>query len=91
MRRRDFLCLTGATLAAASVVPALSGTSPSDLRNPQSSGSPQETSLWIHGSPYLGHSDLRPSLRGLTPEEARLEIAHFRTDEPWRRKILFQL
>ncbi len=88
MRRRDFLCLTGATLAAASVIPVLSGTSRSD---PPKTQSPHETSLWIHGSPYLGHSDLRPDFRGLTPDEARLEIAHFRTDEPWRRKILFQL
>ncbi len=87
MRRRDFLCLTGATLAAASVVPVLGGAPHSIPRNPQF---PRESSLWIHGSPYLGHSDFRPTLRGLSPEQARLEIAHFRTDEPWRRKILFQ-
>ncbi len=88
MRRRDFLCLTGATLAAASAVPALGGILQPVAQTP---GSARESSLWIHGSPYLGHSDLRPSLRGLTPEQARLEIAHFRTDEPWRRKILFQI
>ncbi len=86
MRRRDFLKASVAGLAASSLLPGWN----MDARG---SDDPALTNsaLWFHGSPYLGHSDFRRDFRGLTPDEARLEIAHFRTDEPWRRKILFRV
>lgn len=85
MRRRDFLKASAAGLAASSVLPSWAKDS-FGAAGPAGS----DSSLWIHGSPYLGHSDFRRDFRGLTPEEARSEITHFRTDEPWRRRILFR-
>ncbi len=85
MHRRDFLALSAAGLAAGLFLPG------SDSGGPDAPAFPVESSLWLHGSPYLGHSDFRRDFRGLTPDEARLEMAHFRTAEPWRRTILFRL
>ena len=86
MRRRDFLKVSAAGMAASSLLP---GWAKPSFGEADPAGS--DSTLWLHGSPYLGHSDFRRDFRGLTPDEARLEIAHFRTDEPWRRKILFRL
>jgi hypothetical protein len=52
---------------------------------------PRESAIWVHGSPYLGHSDFKRDFRGLSPAEIEQQIAHFRTAEPWRRAILFGL
>lgn len=83
MLRRTFIKLSGAGLVALPFLQFnISGSAFPD---------PRESSLWIHGSPYLGHSDLRWDFRGLSPSEIQAEIAHFRTAEPWRRKILFQV
>jgi hypothetical protein len=83
MLRRNFLKIGGTGLMA---VPLLRFTAfqrrPPDRR---------ESSLWVHGSPYLGHSDYKRNLRGLSPDEIRQELVHFRTAEPWRRMILFAL
>ena len=83
MLRRTFLKLSGAGLVALPLLKYnISGAAFSN---------PPESSLWIHGSPYLGHSDLRWDFRGLSPSEIQAEIIHFRTAEPWRRQILFQV
>ena len=47
--------------------------------------------LRISGSPYLGHSDYRKHFRGLSLQEIHREIVHFRTEEPWRRILLFEV
>ena len=86
MRRRDFLKASAASLAVSSLLPVWN----MDARGADDRALTDST-LWFHGSPYLGHSDFRRDFRGLTPDEARLEIAHFRTAEPWRRKILFRI
>jgi len=52
---------------------------------------PREALPWNHGSPYVGHADKRPHFRGLAPDQIMHEMAHFRTEEPWRRKIVFGL
>jgi hypothetical protein len=84
MWRRDFLKITGMGLLSLPVLGFDSlGSSP-----PTVSG---ESAIWIHGSPYLGHSDFKRDFRGLSPDEIRQQIIHFRTDEPWRRAILFGL
>jgi len=88
MRRRDFLKASAAVVAASAVVPAWPGAS---FGAPDLDPGSVESALWIHGSPYLGHSDFKGDFRGLKPEEARREIIHFRTAEPWRRKILFRI
>lgn len=88
MQRRDFLKGSVAVLAASAVIPAWPKAASGD---PDLDCGPVESMLWIHGSPYLGHSDFKRDFRGLTPEEARREIIHFRTAEPWRRKILFRI
>jgi hypothetical protein len=86
MLRRDFLKIGGGSLAA---LPLMRFTSfePSESSPPEQ----RESTLWIHGSPYLGHSDYRKDFRGLTPNEIKSEMTHFRTAEPWRRAILFGL
>lgn len=83
MLRRDFFKLT----AAGFLVLPLMRWSYFGVSKP----GPRESSLWIQGSPYLGHSDYRHDFRELTPDEIRQEIVHFRTEEPWRRMILFGL
>lgn len=83
MLRRDFFKLTAAGFL---VLPLMKWES---FRF--SEPGPKESSLWIQGSPYLGHSDYRHDFRELTPAEIRHEIVHFRTEEPWRRMILFGL
>lgn len=88
MQRRDFLKRSFAVLAASAVIPAWPEAS---FGAPGLDPESVDSMLWIHGSPYIGHSDYRRDFRGLTPEEARREIIHFRTAEPWRRKILFRL
>ncbi len=88
MLRREFIKDSFAVLAASAVIPAWSEAA---FGAPGPAPGPVDAGLWIHGSPYAGHSDFRRDFRGLTPEEARLEIAHFRTAEPWRRKILFRI
>ncbi len=88
MRRRDFLKGSVAVLAASAVVQTWPRAS---FGAPDLDPGSVESALWIHGSPYLGHSDFRSDFRGLEPEEARREIIHFRTAEPWRRKILFRI
>ena len=83
MLRRDFLKIGGVSLMAMPLMRfAASERRPPDKR---------ESALWVHGSPYLGHSDYRKDFRGLSPYEIRKEIIHFRTAEPWRRMILFAL
>lgn len=84
MLRRDFFKITGTCLLS---LPVLGF----DFLGPDPSPGPKESSLWIHGSPYLGHSDFRTDFRGLSPAEIKYELAHFRTDEPWRKAILFEL
>lgn len=84
MLRREFCKVSGICLLA---YPALSW----GRRDAGGLRGPKEASLWIHGSPYLGHSDFRTSFRGLSPDGIRHEIVHFRTAEPWRRKVLFSL
>lgn len=86
MLRRDFLKGSLAGLAASALLPVLN-------KDTYGADDPElsDSVLWLHGSPYLGHSDFRRDFRGLTPDKARLEIVHFRTDEPWRRKILFRI
>ena len=86
MLRRDFCKISGMGLLACPVL-RFDSLDPS----PPPAPAPRETILWIHGSPYLGHSDFRRDFRGLTPEETKYQLAHFRTDEPWRRAILFGL
>ena len=86
MRRRDFFKASAAGLAASSLLP---GWTAKSIAATDSFGS--ESALWFHGSPYLGHSDFKRDFRGLTPDEARSEIVHFRTDEPWRRRLLFRI
>jgi hypothetical protein len=83
MDRRTFLKLSGATAA---VLPLIDwdAVALEDL-------GPRERDLMIHGSPYLGHAHYRRSFCGLTPEEIRKEMIHFRTAEPWRRAALFGL
>ncbi len=88
MHRREFLKESLAVLAASAVIPAWPEAS---FGAPGLDPGPADSGLWIHGSPYLGHSDFRRDFRGLTPEEARREIVHFRTAEPWRRMILFRI
>jgi len=84
--RRDFVKGSAVALAASALLPAWT----SDVRDTVDRGH-RDSTLWVHGSPYLGHSDFRRDFRGLTPEEARREIVHFRTAEPYRRKILFRI
>lgn len=86
MRRRDFLKGSLAGLAASAILPVWNNDT-YGAADPD----PSDSTLWIHGSPYLGHSDFRRDFRGLTPDEARREIIHFRTAEPWRRNILFRI
>jgi hypothetical protein len=83
MLRRDFFKLTASSLL---VLPLMKLNNFS-VRKPAQ----RESSLWIQGSPYLGHSDYRHDFRELTPDEIKHEIVHFRTEEPWRRMILFGL
>ncbi len=83
MLRRDFCKISGLCLLA---LPVLGRDSLSPSATP-----PRESALWLHGSPYLGHSDYRKDFRGLSPDEINNEIIHFRTAEPWRRAILFGL
>ena len=83
MLRRDFCKVSGMSLLALPVLRF-------DLRHPSPPG-PRESALWIHGSPYLGHSDYRRDFRGLSADEIKQEIVHFRTAEPWRRMVLFEL
>jgi len=83
MLRRDFFKLTGAGF----LVLPLMRLDNFGAEKPRQKSS----SLWIQGSPYLGHSDYRHDFRKLTPDEIRQEIVHFRTEEPWRRMILFGL
>jgi hypothetical protein len=87
MERREFFRIGGLGLLSIPFLPPLGTPLP-----PQSpvSAKPEET-LWIHGSPYLGHSDFREDFRGLDSASIRLQIVHFRTAEPWRRKMLFNL
>ena len=84
MLRRDFLKTTGMGLLSLPVlgVDSLSPSPPAVLR---------ESAIWIHGSPYLGHSDFKKDFHGLSPAEIKKQITHFRTAEPWRRAILFGL
>lgn len=84
MLRRDFLKLTGMGLLCLPVLEL-------DAFGPSPPALPGDSGIWIHGSPYLGHSDFKRDFRGLSPAEIKQEIAHFRTDEPWRRSILFAL
>jgi len=84
MLRRDFIKVTGLGLLA---LPVLGFDSP----GPSPPAASREAAIWIHGSPYLGHSDFKRDFRGLSPAEIRQQITHFRTDEPWRRAILFGL
>jgi len=84
MLRRDFLKITGLGLLT---LPVLGHNSLSPGPPADSGGS----AIWIHGSPYLGHSDFKRDFHGLSPAEIRQEITHFRTDEPWRRAMLFEL
>jgi hypothetical protein len=84
MLRRDFLVVTGIGLLASPLLGFHS-------TRPSPPACPRETAIWIHGSPYLGHSDFKRDFRGLSPAEIRRQIIHFRTDEPWRRTILFEL
>jgi len=84
MLRRNFIRVLGMSLVS---LPGLNFMS----RGPISPIAPKESSLWIHGSPYLGHSDFKRNFRGLSPAEIKHQITHFRTDEPWRRAILFEL
>lgn len=88
MQRREFFKQSLTVLAASAAIPAWPEAS---VAAPGLGPGPVDPGLWIHGSPYLGHSDFRRDFRGLTPEEARREIVHFRTAEPWRRKILFRI
>jgi hypothetical protein len=83
MLRRDFFKLTATSL----LIFPLMKLENFSLSEPWQ----RESSLWIHGSPYLGHSDYRHDFRDLTPDEIKHEIVHFRTEEPWRRMILFGL
>jgi hypothetical protein len=83
MLRRDFCKVSGMSLLA---LPVLGFHS----LGPNRPG-PRETGFWVHGSPYLGHSDFKKDFRGLTPDEIHREIIHFRTAEPWRRAVLFRL
>jgi len=84
MLRRDFCKISGMCLL---IYPALKL---SGLASGSPPG-PRESGLWIHGSPYLGHSDFRSNFRGLSQDEIKKEIVHFRTAEPWRRMALFEL
>ena len=86
LQRREFCKIGGLGLLTFPFLPTRWSMEPqpSSLRGP-------EQTLWFHGSPYLGHSDFRRDFRGLDPCEIRLQIAHFRTAEPWRRKMLFNL
>ena len=84
MLRRDFLKVTGIGLLT---LPVLGF----DSLSPSASVVAGESAIWIHGSPYLGHSDFKRDFRGLSPAEIRQQITHFRTDEPWRRAMLFEL
>jgi hypothetical protein len=84
MLRRDFCKISGMGLLAWPVLGF-------DSLDPSPPPAPRESALWIHGSPYLGHSDFRKDFRGLSPDEMKFQIVHFRTDEPWRRAILFEL
>ena len=83
MQRRDFFKLTGcAVLALPEMNPRLLGAD---------EGRRSESSPWIHGSPFLGHADMRSHFRGLAADQIAREIVHFRTAEPWRKRILFGL
>jgi len=86
MQRREFCKIGGFGLMAIPFLPSRLSGQP----QPPVPGKPEQI-LWIHGSPYLGHSDLRQDFRGLDPTDIRLQIAHFHTAEPWRRKMLFKL
>jgi hypothetical protein len=84
MLRRDFCKISGMGLLAWPVLGF-------DSLGPSPPVAPRGSELWIHGSPYLGHSDFRKDFRGHSPDDIQYQIAHFRTDEPWRRAILFEL
>ena len=84
MLRRDFFKVTGMGLLT---LPILGF----DSLSPSPPTGPGESPIWIHGSPYLGHSDFKRDFHGLSPSEIKQQIAHFRTDEPWRRAMLFEL
>ena len=85
MLRRDFCKISGLCLLA---LPVLGWDSPGPSPSPPWA---RESALWIHGSPYLAHSDYKKDFRGLSPDEIKNEVIHFRTEEPWRRAILFGL
>lgn len=84
MLRRDFLKIIGMGLLSLPVLGL-------DSLGPSPPIASRESAIWIHGSPYLGHSDFKRDFRGLSPDEIKQQIIHFRTDEPWRRAILFGL
>ncbi len=83
MLRRNFFKLTGIGILS---LPMMK----SGIFNRKAPG-PHEALPWNHGSPYLGHADMRSSFRGLSPDQVTREMVHFRTAEPWRMKILFGL
>lgn len=83
MLRRNFIKISGTGLLALPFMKLSSfGSKSPGYRN---------SSLWIHGSPYLGHADYRKNFRGLSADEIQKELVHFRTADPWRRAILFKL
>jgi hypothetical protein len=85
MRRRNFCKVCGVSLLA---IPFLNHDFTVSSNGAIAAG---EAVPWIQGSPYLGHSDCRMDFHGLSLPETLEEITHFRTSEPWRRKILFSL
>ena len=85
MLRREFCKIFGLSCMA------LPFAGHSFSRNIRSRQAITESEPWFHGSPYLGHSDRRISLHGLTQGQVWQEIVHFRTAEPWRQRILFKI
>ena len=83
MNRRTFLKTGSLNAVALSMMKWTSWNKPESVQ--------AVSPLWIHGSPYLGHSDLRPHFRGLTPRQIQHELNHFHTTEAWRRVKLFKL
>ena len=83
MLRRDFMKIGGAGIMA---LPLRNWPLPEAL-----AGEPREEILWIHGSPYARHPGLRSHSGETTPSETWAAIVHFRTAEPYRRRILFGL
>ena len=45
----------------------------------------------INPPDYRIREEVYRDFRGLSANEIKLEIAHFRTAEPWRRIVLFEL